>query len=454
MSVRSGIIDQTLSSRKGSVAYAIVEKLHDAGYEAWWVGGGVRDMLLGNHPKEIDIATSATPEDIKRLFPQHDAKGEQFGSIIVKAKDEAMEVTTYREDDEASDGRHPESVTFTERKEQDAARRDLTINALYWNPISSQLFDPFHGEADLKEKLIRFIGDPAIRIKHDALRMFRAVRFRATLDGQYHPETYTALQEQAAMIEKLSGTRCVEEIEKMLLCPRPQRAFEDLWELGILKIILPELHACRGVAQPKDYHKEGDVWEHELQCIASFTDEHGIDVRIAALFHDCGKPQTFNLQERIRFDEHATVSADLAQKVLSRLQMSGKRIEKITWLIKHHMMMGGFKEMTDERKAHWYFHPWFAELLQLFWLDIAGTTPSDFSLYNAILSDYHRFLDAHPRKPKTLLSGEEVMEILGLQPGESVGRVLKQLHDAQIRREVSTKKEAREFVEKSEAEIL
>lgn len=448
MSLTKSTIDSTLSSPHGEAAYAIVEKLIDAGFDAWWVGGCVRDMLMDQVPHEIDIATSALPGQSMKLFERHDDDGAQFGSIIVDMKKQKIEVTTFREDDEASDGRHPESVIFGSR-DKDAARRDLSINAMYFSPISRELFDPFKGADDVKERLIRFIGEPGIRIKHDALRMLRAVRFRATLDGQYHPETYRALQENAQLIDILSGSRQLEELEKMLLCPHPDRALEDLWELGILSHFLPELHACKGIPQPKEYHKEGDVWEHTLQCARAFTAEQGIDVRIAALFHDCGKAETFSLNDRIRFDHHATVSAELTEKAVSRLHMSKKRIEKISWLIKHHMMMGAFADMTDERKAHWYFHPWFAELLQLFWLDIAGTEPSDYSLYHSIMNDYHHFLNAQPRPPKALLSGAEVMEILGIQPGGKVGEILKQLHDAQVRKEVTNKKEARGFVMKN-----
>jgi len=449
------ITDATLATPHGTQAYHIVEKLMDAGFDAWWVGGCVRDMLLREIPKDIDIATDALPEQIAKMFPKTNMTSADLGSVRVTMKNHLFEVTTFREDDAASDGRHPESVAFGKR-DDDAKRRDITINALYWHPISRELYDPFDGEADLKERLIRFIGDPAIRIKHDALRLMRVVRFRAKLSGQYHPETYRALQELAGLLEGLSGTRKLEEIEKILLGPHPDRAFEDLWELGILPYVLPELHACKGIPQPADYHHEGDVWEHTMQCLRSFREEDSVDVRIAALFHDVGKAQTFSLKERIRFDHHATVSAELAEQALGRLQIEKKRREKISWIIKHHMMMGSFldpspssgQSMPEERKAHWYFHPWFAELLRLFYLDIAGTDPADFSLYQDILDDYSQFLNTHPRPEKPLLSGEEVMEILGIQPGEEVGKILATLHDAQIRKKVTTKAEAREFLKK------
>ncbi|HVW67083.1 MAG TPA: CCA tRNA nucleotidyltransferase [Candidatus Peribacteraceae bacterium] len=445
MPVAKDIIDRTLATPYGENAYKIVEMLTDKGFDAWWVGGAARDMLQGKIPTDIDIATSATPRDILAVFPKATVTPKALGSTRVPMKSDVFEVTTFREDDEKSDGRFPEAVVFSTR-EKDAARRDFTVNAMYFHPISRAFYDPFDGEADLREKLIRFIGDPAIRIKHDALRLLRAVRFRAQIDGQYHPDTYRALGEQAALVETLSGTRQLEELEKMLLTEHPSLALEDLWELHILEHFIPELHACKGVPQPAQYHHEGDVWNHLMSCLQAFRAEDGIDVRIAALFHDIGKVETFSLEERIRFDHHATMSSEITTGVLTRLQMPKKRIEKIAWLIKHHMMMGSFFDMPDERKTHWYYHPWFPELLQLFYLDAAGTTPTDLSLYEKIIDDYQHFLDKHPRPEKPLLSGNDIMAIRGVGSGEDVGKMIARLQVEQINGKVTTKKEAEEFI--------
>ena len=418
-----------------------MELLLDSGFEAWWVGGCVRDMLLGEIPEDIDIATNATPAEVSALFPKNDNTAATLGAMIVSLKGQTFEVTTFREDHELSNGRHPESVVFSDRA-TDAKRRDITINSVYWHPISGEVYDPYGGEKDIEERLIRFIGDPETRIRHDALRLLRAIRFRALIEGQYHPDTFQALHKQADLIKILSGERRLRELQKMLLGPHPERAFEDLWETDVIEHLIPELHKCKGIGQPADFHKEGDVWDHSMLCISAFTEDHGIDVRWAALLHDVGKAETFSVQERIRFDQHATVSADLAQKIMQRLQCPRKRIEKIDWIIRHHMMMGNFFEMNDERKAHWYYHPWFTGLLQLFWLDIAGTEPAIYDLYDKIIKDYNGFLDSHPLPPKPLLGGEEVMDLLGIQPGEKVGEIMKALYDAQIRKEIGTKKEA------------
>jgi len=454
MPIKAEIIDRTLSSPQGEQAYKIVETLLDAGYDSWWVGGGVRDMLLGLIPDDIDIATDALPEKIEELFPKTDNSSAALGSMLISQEGHVFEVTTYREDDSASDGRHPESVKFTDRKEKDAARRDFTVNCIYWNPISSELFDPYECEKDLNERLIRFIGKPEERIEHDALRMLRAVRFRALLGGQYHPDTFKALHDLSKNIEILSGTRRFNELQKILMGPHPDIAFEDLWETDIIEHLIPEIHACKGVGQPARLHEEGDVWNHIIRLLKSYTEDHGADARWAGLFHDIGKPETFSIDEdRIHFNEHASVGGDISKKVLDKLQCPAKRRDKIVWLVKHHMMMATFQDLEDERKSHWYYHPWFVELLQVFWLDIAGCKPSDFELYDSIIKDYNKFLDSHPRPPKPLLSGDEVMDLLGIQPGAKVGEVLGLLYDAQINKKISTKKEATEFIEQKKSEL-
>ncbi len=449
MALDQNIIDRTVTSPHGTEGYKVCETLLDAGFDAWWVGGCVRDMLRGNIPEDIDIATSAHPDDIIKLFPKNDDTAAALGSIIVSVSGHTFEVTTYREDHELTDGRFPESVTFTDL-DTDAARRDITINALYWNPISSELKDPFDGEKDLQEGLIRFIGEPETRLEQDALRLLRVIRFRALIDGQYHPDTFKALHTKAKSVAILSGERRVRELQKILLGPRPEIAFEDLWETDVIEHLIPELHACKGVAQPNSAHKEGDVWNHTMQVIASFTEDHGADTRWAALLHDIGKPATFSIdEERIKFNEHAKRGGEIASAIFDRLQFSRKRNDKICWIIEHHMMMGTFETLDDSRKAHWYYHPWFIELLQVFWLDIAGTTPSEFDFYESIIKDYNAFLDSNPRPKKALLSGEDIMEALGIEPGVEVGRILKELEKAQVEKTVTTKNEALAFIKQS-----
>ncbi|MCK5018604.1 MAG: CCA tRNA nucleotidyltransferase [Candidatus Peribacteraceae bacterium] len=447
MPLSQTIIDRALQTPQGERAYGVCEILLDAGYEAWWVGGCVRDMFLEEVPDDIDIATNAEPAVISSLFPKSDDTSAKLGSVIVSHKGETFEVTTFREDADASNGRKPESVVFTTR-EKDASRRDITINSLYWNPITSELFDPYDGEKDLNEKLIRIIGDPVIRISHDALRLLRVIRFRALVEGQYHPDTFIALHEKSKDIIILSGERRFKELQKMLIGPHPELAFEDLWETDILEHLIPELHACKGVAQPSEYHGIHDVWEHILSVLSSFTFDHEVDVRWAALFHDIGKPPTFTIEEdRIHFNDHASAGADMTRNILKRLQCPKKRIGKISWLIDHHMTMMTFTSLDNDRKAHWYYHPWFIELLQLFWLDASGINNPDFSLYDEIISDYNQYLDSHPLPPKPLLDGHDVMEILGIKPGEKIGEILHKLYAEQIAGNIKNKEDAKKYLE-------
>lgn len=448
MSIDRTIIDRTLGSPEGEAAYAVSETLIDAGYECYFVGGAVRDMHLGSIPADIDLATSALPEQTAALFKKSDDSAAHLGTVVVSLRGHTFEVTTFRSDIGIKDGRKPESVQFGTR-EEDAARRDATMNAMYWNPISRELFDPYDGAKDCREKLVRFIGEPDMRIQEDALRILRLIRLRATICGQYEPNTYQALRKNEKATAALSGTRILEELQKLLLCAHPDVGLEDLFETGVLDAVLPELAACKGVAQPAIFHKEGDVWNHLLACTRLFKEDDGVDVRLATLFHDIGKVRTFSVQERIRFDHHAEASADLASAMLKRLQAPSTLVKKIDWLIRHHMMMASFEKLQEERKAHWYFHPWFKELLQLFWLDAAGTDPGNFTLYDWIIDDYDAFLNSHPRPEKPLLTGDEVMRELGIGAGAEVGRILKELHDAQVRKEVTTKKETKEFLRRA-----
>lgn len=445
MSISRTVVDRTLSSSLGEAGYKVAETIIDAGYECYWVGGAVRDMALGKVPKEIDMATSATPDEIVKLFRKADDSAMTLGTIVVSLLGHTFEITTYREESDVSDGRKPESVVFSTR-ERDAKRRDATMNTMYFNPISREVYDPFDGLKDCREKLVRFIGHPEERIKHDALRSIRLVRLRASISGQYDPETYRALKKTAGETKRLSGMRVLQELDKLLACPHPEIALEDLHELGILEFIIPELAECKGIAQPAQFHAEGDVWNHLLACVRKFTDDHGGDVRLATLFHDIGKVQTFSVKERIRFDHHAEVSSDLAEKILKRLKAPSDRTKKIAWLIRHHMMMGSFKTLSDDRKAHWYFHPWFRELLELFYLDAAGTQPSDFTLYEEIIDDYNEFLNTHPRPEKPLLSGDDIMELLNLEPSKELGEIIQKLHQAQVRKDIRSKDEAKEFL--------
>jgi len=426
----------------------IVKELKEAGYEAYWAGGCVRDMLLGTEPKDFDIVTSATPDQIEDTLKLTIPIGKQFGVILAVQNEHNFEVATFRSDSGYTDGRRPDAVTFTNAK-QDAKRRDFTINGMFYDPIEDKVLDYIGGQKDLNAKLIRFIGDPHERILEDHLRILRAIRFKNELGFQYEPKTYEALEKHSAIvIDKVSNERIAHEINKMLMSQNPVGAFGDMEDLGVLKIILPEIQRLKGCAQPIEYHQEGDVWNHSMLALKSIPGTMQLPVRWAVLLHDSGKPDTFALKERIRFDGHVYKSKEIAKTVLSRLHFPRKTIEEVCWLVEHHMMMVPLVDMPKGRKRRWFLHPYFLNLMQVFKADAEGTIPSDLSLYDQIFDLYRLTLKEMPKEPKPLLTGNDVMEYLGIKPGEEVGKIMEYLRENQLEGKLKTKKQAIDWLKK------
>ncbi len=429
-------------------ALRLVQILQDAGHQAYWAGGCVRDFLLKKEPKDYDIATNATPDQIEAVFEKTIRKtlpiGKAFGVILALEGDHQFEVATFRSDSGYSDGRRPDAVLFT-HAEEDAKRRDFTINGLFYDPVAKKIYDYVGGQADLKEKLIRFIGDPHQRIQEDHLRILRAIRFKNLLHFQYHPDTYHALKIHAPLANKVSGERLRDELNKILMAEdraSTLNALEDLLETGVLEVVLPELYAMKGVAQPQQYHHEGDVWEHAKRSLDALSKYASQNVRWATLLHDVGKPVTFKLKERIRFDHHAQEGAKIANTLLRRLAFSRKDLDEITWLIEHHMMLPQLLDMPLGRQRHWFLLPNFGDLLQVFAADIAGTDPARYDIYTQLLELYTETLKKFPKPPPPLLTGHEIMEILGLKPGKKIGQISAELREKQLAHEVNTKKQA------------
>ncbi len=423
----------------------IIQILKNSGHEAYWAGGCVRDMLLGIEPKDFDIVTSAKPDQIEDLLEKTIPVGKEFGVIIAEKNDHHFEVATFRSDSGYSDGRRPDAVEFT-NAEEDAKRRDFTINGLFYDPDSDQVIDYIQGQADLDAKLIRFIGDPHERIKEDHLRILRAIRFKNTLDFQFHPDTYNAIIKHADLIKKVSGERIRDELNKMILHENNTKAFNDMEDLGILKAILPELQAMKGVAQPHKYHQEGDVWTHSMDALEALPISATLQQRWATLLHDVGKPPTFKVAERIRFDGHASKSAELAEVILRRLKFPKKDIEKIAWCCEKHMMMVPLVEMNKGRQRHWFLNPHFKDLLMVMYADAMGTTPQDTELYEQILAEYRKCLKEMPKEPDRLLDGTEIMELTGIKPGAQLGQILDDLRHEQLEGNLKTKDQAIEWL--------
>ena len=438
----------------------IIEILRDAGHEAYWAGGCVRDMLLGIEPKDFDIVTSAKPDEIEKLLEHTIPIGKKFGVILAIKNGHNFEIATFRSDSGYSDGRRPDAVEFTNAKE-DALRRDFTINALLYDPLKDIIIDYVDGQRDLRDKLIRFIGDPDTRINEDHLRILRAVRFKNSYGMQYHPETYKSIKKHAELIKKVSMERTRDELNKMILGENSGQAFEELFEIGALEFLIPELCKLKGLAQPLEYHKEGDVWDHSIRSLNALTDEEidpnplpanppSLALKWAALFHDIGKYDTFSEEnKRIRYDHHAEVSSEIAKKILTRLRFPKAIIDRAYWLIRHHMMVDPLLTMPDSRKRHWFLHEGFEELLEIYRVDIAGTEPKDFSVYEKIKKLYKHEIAELKLLPKQLLTGEEVMEILKLKPGIKIGEIIEKIREEQLAKNLKTKKDAKEYILKN-----
>lgn len=423
----------------------IIKTLKRAGFEALWAGGCVRDMLLGHEPKDFDIATSARPDDLRKLLKKIHPIGEEYGVVIAQERGHHFEIATFRSDSGYSDGRRPDAVLFTNAQE-DARRRDFTINALFYDPTEDKIYDYVGGQEDLKNKLVRFIGDPHERILEDHLRIIRAVRFKNTFGFQYHPETYNALKKHAKLSGKVSGERLRDEFNKMIVHPSFADALNDMEDTSVLAVVLPEAQAMKGVAQPPEFHTEGDVWDHTLRAIRALKPQSGILLRWAVFLHDVGKPETFKIVERIRFDQHSEKSTEITGKILHKLKFSTKDIKIIQWLVLHHMMVYNILKMEVGRRRHWFLEPYFLDLLEINRCDIAGTIPSDYTTYEKVLAQYRADMKEIPKEPRRLLTGEEIMEILKIPAGARVGEILDQLRMLQLEKKLKTKAQAKEWV--------
>ncbi|MFA4891242.1 MAG: CCA tRNA nucleotidyltransferase [Candidatus Gracilibacteria bacterium] len=434
----------------------IIEILKRAGHEAYWAGGCVRDMLLGIEPKDFDIVTSAKPDEIEDLLEHTIPIGKEFGVILAIKNGHNFEVATFRSDSGYSDGRRPDAVEFTNAK-QDAQRRDFTINAMFYDPTNDKIIDYVQGQKDMKEKLIRFIGNPEERIQEDHLRLLRAVRFKNNFNFQYHPDTYNAIKPNAHLIANISKERIHNELDKMILGANAEKGFEELYELGLLQHIMPEACKMKGVAQPSIYHHEGDVWKHSLLSLKNLTDEESdpnplpetisSNLRWATFLHDIGKPDTFKYEgKRIRFDHHSEVGAEIALDLLKRLKFSKKDTTRICWLIEHHMMVVPLIKMPKKRKRHWFLLDGFPELLELYRADALGIEPVDLTLYHNLKRLYKHEIAELKLMPQRLISGDEIMKALKIPAGKKIGKLLARIRSEQLGGKLKTKKDALEFI--------
>jgi poly(A) polymerase len=332
------------------LAAGIVRTLQAAGHSAFWVGGCVRDFLLGREPGDYDIATSALPEQIEALFPRTIPVGRKFGVIIVLVEEQQFQVATFRAEADYQDGRRPETVVFA-NAQADAARRDFTVNGLFFDPGSEKLHDWVGGEADLRAKIIRTIGSPGERFAEDHLRLLRAVRFAAQLGFAIEPATFAAIQKLAAKIKVISAERVRDELLKLFQPPHAARGLELLHAAGLLEHILPELAATVTCAQSPDHHPEGSVFNHLCLMLKQLPAAAPPLLPWAVLMHDIAKPLTASRDEKtgsIHFYEHEKIGTDLTELILERLKFPRKDIETVATVVRHHMQ---FKDAPQMRKA-------------------------------------------------------------------------------------------------------
>src|SRR4029077_13471713 len=339
-------------------AAEIVSTLRKQGHQAYLAGGCVRDLLLSREPADFDVATDATPQQVMQIFPQTYAVGEQFGVVLVPEPGGAtgalarqgttVEVATFRSDVGYSDGRHPDEVRFTKDPREDVQRRDFTINGMMLDPATNEVLDFVGGRDDLKAGIIRAIGDPERRFIEDKLRMLRAVRFAARFDYKIDPATMAAIQRVSPEIHQVSSERVREELTKMLTEGQARRAFELLDTSGLLREVLPEIAAMKGVEQPPQYHPEGDVFVHTLLLLEKLPAGASKTLAWGALLHDVGKPPTFRIApDRIRFDGHVEVGVKMAIEILRRLRFSNHETDLILALVHSHMRFGEVQRMNQ-----------------------------------------------------------------------------------------------------------
>jgi len=444
-------------------AVNILNKLKNASYETYFAGGAVRDELLNITAHDIDIVTAAKPLEVKKIFPKSYDRGKQFGVMAVIFDDHEFEIATFRSDLGIADHRHPRKIEFVDAK-RDAQRRDFTINGLFYDPKNQQIIDYVGGVEDLKNKKLRFIGDPNERIAEDYLRMLRAVRFATRFGFALDKKGSEAIKLFAKKIEKISAERIRDELSKILINKNRVKAIELLDELGILKHILPELELLKGVAQPPEFHSEGDVWAHTMLALEQLPDLCSEELAWTVLLHDIAKPETQGFRDhpksKITFFEHDVLSARKAQEILERLKFSSDFIEKVTWSIAQHMrIIHAFGNMSDRKKQQIFMNPNIDLLLEHTRADLLASVRKDgganLSMYENAIKLRKEIAKKISEEEKvrvknfTLITGKDIMDILKISPGPKVGEIKTKIEQAYLDGQISTRQEAIKMIKES-----
>ena len=421
-------------------AAAVAAKLRAAGFKAYFAGGCVRDALLGLEPKDYDVATEARPEQVVALFPRSQAVGAHFGVVVVRTGPDHVEVATFRTDGSYKDGRRPEEVTYS-TPEEDAQRRDFTVNGIFQDPATDEVIDFVGGQADLAAKVLRAIGNPAERFREDHLRLMRAVRFAATLGWEIEPATWAAVKAEAPALAKISIERTRDEFIKIMLHPNRVRGLDLLDKSGLLTCIIPEMEALKGCEQPPQFHPEGDVWVHTRLMLSLLPEKVSIPLVLSVLLHDIAKPATLTIDEtgRIRFNGHDDLGARMTGDILRRMKFSNEIIDATVEAVLQHMKFMHVKEMRTSRLKRWMAHPTFDDQMALHRVDCLGC--------HGMLDNYE-FLQARQQEfanepviPPPLLTGHDLMAA-GYARGPEIGRLLTLVQDQQLEGTLTTKEAA------------
>jgi poly(A) polymerase len=420
----------------------IVRRLRDAGFDAFWVGGCVRDFLLGREPGDYDVATNALPEQVEKLFKRSIAVGRKFGVIVVAEGRHQFQVATFRAEADYRDGRHPERVTFGDAI-ADAQRRDFTVNGLFFDPLKRKLYDWVEGERDLRSRIIRTIGSPTERFAEDHLRLLRAVRFAAQLDFRIESGTAAALNANAAKIKTISPERIRDELLKLFSPPHAGRGLELLRESGLLAEILPEIEATASCDQSPDFHPEGTVFNHLALMLNNLPADASPSLAWAALLHDVAKPVTAALDRKtgsIHFYGHEKIGAEMAVEILERLRFPRKQIDEIVKAVRYHMQFKDAPQMRKSTLRRLLMRPTFPLELELHRLDCVGSH-NRLDVYD-FLVEQEAALDQQPQIRPPLLKGDDLIA-LGMKPGPEMGALLENLREKQLQDELKTPEEAR-----------
>src|SRR5437660_2770235 len=428
------------------VARVVAARLRESGHVAYFAGGCVRDMVRGLVPKDYDIVTDARPEAVQSLFPHTFAVGAHFGVIIVLESGFQFEVATFRSDDAYIDGRHPSAVHFSS-PEEDAQRRDFTINGMFYDPVAENVIDFVAGSADIDAKLVRAIGDPARRFAEDRLRMLRAVRFATALDYQIDKQTWDALVANAATINQISAERIRDELVRIFLSPNRVRGWDLLDASGLMRAIVPELEAMKGVLQPEQFHPEGDVFVHTRLMLQLLPEEVSVPLVLAVLLHDVAKPVTSRVDRtgRIRFNDHDRIGAEMTEAIMRRLRFSGAEIEATVEMVRQHMVVKDAPNMRVAKLNPFMARRTFEDALELHRVDCESSHRM-LDNYEFLLRKREEFAN-EPIIPPPLVRGDDLIA-LGLKPGPKFGEILEAVETRQLEGTLGTREEALEWVKR------